>query len=79
MIHKNMFAMPGANMRFQGTKTEVSKSGDLGYSSGVYQFEYKDAKGKDSRETGKWCETWKKQNDGNWKCKVDIWNADPAK
>jgi ketosteroid isomerase-like protein len=76
---KNMFALPGAKMRFQGTKTEVSKSGDLGYSAGVYQFEYKDTNGKDVHENGKWCETWKKQDDGNWKCIVDIWNADPAK
>lgn len=76
---KNMFAIPAANLRFQGTKTEISKSGDLGYSLGVYQFEYKDSSGKNVHETGKWCETWKKQNDGNWKCIVDIWNADPAK
>ena len=76
---KNMFAMPGVNMRFQATKTEVSKSGDLGYSTGPYQFSYKDATGKEMHETGKFCETWKKQADGSWKCIVDIWNADPAK
>lgn len=74
-----MFALPGANMRFQATKTEVSKSGDLGYSTGPYQFSYKDASGKELHETGKFCETWKKQADGSWKCIVDIWNADPAK
>jgi len=76
---KNMFAIPGANMRFQATQVEVSKSADLGYSSGVYQFHYKDAAGKAAFETGKFCETWKKQADGSWKCIVDIWNADPAK
>lgn len=76
---KNMFATPGVSMRFQGTKLEVSKSGDLGYSTGPYQFSYKDAAGKVAQETGKFCETWKKQPSGNWKCIVDIWNADPAK
>jgi ketosteroid isomerase-like protein len=75
---KAMFATPGANMRFQATKTEVAKSGDLGYSTGAYQFSYKDAAGKDAHETGKFCETWKKQADGSWKCIVDIWNADPV-
>lgn len=74
-----MFAMSEASMRFQATKTEVSKSGDLGYSTGPYQFSYKDANGKEIHETGKFCETWKKQADGSWKCIVDIWNADPAK
>ena len=76
---KAMFAMPEAKMRFQATKTEVAKSADLGYSAGVYQFSYKDAAGKEMHETGKFCETWKKQADGTWKCIVDIWNADPAK
>jgi ketosteroid isomerase-like protein len=76
---KAMFAMPAAHMRFQATNTEVSKSADLGYSVGVYQFSYKDAAGKDAHETGKFNETWKKQADGTWKCIVDIWNADPVK
>ncbi len=75
---KNMFAYPGVKMRFQATKTEVSKSADLGYSTGPYQFSYLDASGKEVKEIGKFCETWKKQADGSWKCIVDIWNADPA-
>ena len=76
---KNMFAIPGVSLRFQSTKVEVSRMGDLGYAAGVYQWsakDAKDAKGKDYYETGKYCETWKKQSDGNWKCIVDIWNAD---
>ena len=73
---KNMFAIPGVSLRFQSTKVEVSRMGDLGYAAGVYQWSSKDAKGKDFHETGKYCETWKKQPDGNWKCIVDIWNAD---
>jgi len=73
---KNMFAIPGMSLRFQTTKVEVSRMGDLGYAAGVYQWTSKDAKGKDYHETGKYCETWKKQPDGNWKCIVDIWNAD---
>jgi len=73
---KNMFAIPGVSLRFQDTKVEVSRMGDLGYAVGVYQWTSKDAKGKDYHETGKYCETWKKQSDGNWKCIVDIWNAD---
>jgi len=76
---KAMFAIPGAKLRFQATKTEVSKSADLGYSTGPYQLTYNDATGKVVHETGKFCETWKKQADGSWKCIVDIWNADPAK
>ncbi|SMO52552.1 DUF4440 domain-containing protein [Solitalea koreensis] len=74
---KNMFAIPGMSLRFQSTKAEVSKSGDLGYATGVYQWSSKDAKGQDYHETGKYNEVWKKQADGSWKCIADIWNADP--
>jgi len=76
---KKMFATPGMSLRFQNTKVDVSQMGDLGYAVGVYQWSSKDANGKDYHETGKYCETWKKQPDGNWKCIVDIWNADPTK
>jgi len=76
---KKMFATPGMSLRFQTTKVELSKMADMGYAVGVYQWASKDATGKDYHETGKYCETWKKQGDGNWKCIVDIWNADAAK
>ena len=74
---KNMFAIPGMSLAFQTTKAEVSRSGDLGYAVGVYQWSSKDEKGNDYHETGKYSETWKKQSDGSWKCIADIWNADP--
>ena len=76
---KKMFEIPGVSLRFQDTKVEVAQSGDLGYAAGVYQWASKDAAGKDHHETGKFCETWKKQPGGDWKCIVDIWNADTAK
>ena len=76
---KKMFATPGVSLRFQTTKVEVSQMSDLGYAVGVYQWTSKDAAGKDYHETGKYCEIWKKQPDGKWKCIVDIWNADPSK
>ena len=76
---KKMFATPGVSLRFQTNKVEVSQMGDMGFALGVYQWSSKDTTGKDYHETGKYCETWKKQSDGNWKCIVDIWNADAAK
>ena len=77
-VIKAYFALPAASMRFQATKTEVSKGGDFGYSTGAYQFSFNDPKGNKVSETGKFNETWKKQADGSWKCVLDIWNADPA-
>ncbi len=74
---KNMFATPGIELNFHSTKVEVARSGELGYADGVYLMKSKDAKGNNYRETGKYCEIWKKQADGSWKCISDIWNADP--
>jgi ketosteroid isomerase-like protein len=74
---KDMFAVPGMELKWQNKKVEVSKSGDMAYSLGNYQWKSKDAKGKDYNETGKYTEIWKKQPDGTWKCVADIWNADP--
>lgn len=74
---KAMFAVPGMSLRFQSTKVEASKAGDIGYAAGVYQWTSKDEKGGDYHETGKYTEVWKKQADGSWKCVADIWNADP--
>ncbi|MES2430987.1 MAG: DUF4440 domain-containing protein [Bacteroidota bacterium] len=76
---KGMFAIPGASLRFQTTNVDISKMGDMASAVGVYQWSSKDAAGQDYHETGKYCEIWKKQANGNWKCNVDIWNADPAK
>ena len=76
---KKMFATPGMSLRFQTSKVELAQSADMGYAVGAYQWSSKDASGKDYHEIGKYCETWKKQSDGNWKCIIDIWNADAPK
>jgi ketosteroid isomerase-like protein len=76
---KKMFAIPGMSLRFQTNKVDIAAAGDMGYAVGVYQWAMQDSDGKEFHETGKYCETWKKQTDNGWKCIVDIWNADPAK
>ncbi len=43
---KKMFAISGVSLRFQSTKVDVSKMGDMGYAVGVYQWISKDANGK---------------------------------
>jgi ketosteroid isomerase-like protein len=55
---------------------EVAQSGDIGYTSGTYEFTMNDASGKPVNERGKYLEVWKKQADGKWKCVMDIWNSD---
>ena len=72
---KEMFAIPGFNLKWQSKAAGMSRSGDLGYTVGEYQWKSKDAKGKDYNETGNYTEIWKKQPDGSWKCIVDMWHS----
>ncbi|MGO9512458.1 MAG: YybH family protein [Steroidobacteraceae bacterium] len=54
----------------------VSRSGDLGYTSGTYKFTFKDPSGKPVIDNGKYLTVWKKQADGSWKVLYDMFNTD---
>lgn len=53
-------------LSWQPTKGEISKSGDLGFTYGVYEL-----KMKDSVYKGTYVSIWKKQKDGSWKFVLD--------
>lgn len=46
---------------------EVSNSGDLAYTYGIYQYTFQDSLGKDQVDTGIFHTVWKRQSDGTWK------------
>jgi ketosteroid isomerase-like protein len=78
-IHKavgQLLGLPGLSVKWQATKVEVARSGDIAYAQGTYELGMKDSKGKPMADHGKYVEVWKKQPDGNWKCVVDTWNSD---
>jgi len=70
------FAMPGFGIRWQPTKVEASRSGDLGYSMGTYEMALNDPKGNPTTDHGKYVTVWKKQDDGSWKVAADMFNSD---
>ena len=53
-------------LSWQPSHAEIAKSGDLGYTYGVYQLELKDTVLK-----GTYVNIWKKENDGEWKFVVN--------
>ncbi|MDQ2719533.1 MAG: hypothetical protein M3Z26_07220 [Bacteroidota bacterium] len=57
------------SLTWKPTKAEISKSGDLGYSFGVYQLATKDTILK-----GTYVSIWKKQSTGAWKFVLDSGN-----
>jgi ketosteroid isomerase-like protein len=56
-------------LTWQPMKGEISKSGDLGFTYGVYTLSIKDSVYK-----GTYVSIWKKQNDGSWKFVLDSGN-----
>ncbi|MEY2520504.1 MAG: hypothetical protein QOF24_2263 [Verrucomicrobiota bacterium] len=54
------------------TRVEIARSGDMGYLIGTYAMTMKDG----AKDTGKYCEVWKKQADGKWKVVADMFSSD---
>ena len=74
-IWKVVFFDPSASISWKSTHAEVSKSGELGFTSGTYELSYKGDDGKVVSEKGKSLCIWKKQADGSWKAIHDMWNT----
>ena len=66
-----MSSTPGFSLEFGPTKADVAASGEVGYTTGTYQ-----ASVSGMTEKGKYVAVWKKQSDGHWKVKEDIFNPD---
>lgn len=75
-VWASFFADPGFTISWTTLHAGVSKSGDVGYTTGVYEAAFKGADGKAIVEKGKYVCVWAKQRDGSWKAVHDIWNAD---
>lgn len=71
-MHAEMTAAPGFALSWTPTKAEVSRSGEVGYTTGTYE-----AGAGGTVERGKYVTVWKKV-DGTWKVAEDAFNADAA-
>lgn len=70
------FATPDYTLSWHANRVGVARSGELGYTSGTYDFSMKDASGKTISDKGKYLTVWKKEADGTWKVLVDTYNSD---
>ena len=74
---KPVFDDPNFAMTFQGSRIEVAKSGDLGYTQGAYTMTTTDPKTKKPvTDKGKYLTAYKKQADGTWKAVADMTSSD---
>src|SRR5260370_20387961 len=60
------------DISWKTTRVEMAKSGDMGCLIGTYALTMKDG----TKDTGKYCEVWKKQADGKWKVATDMFSSD---
>jgi ketosteroid isomerase-like protein len=60
------------DINWKTTRVEMAKSGDMGCLIGTFTLTMKDG----TKDTGKYCEVWKKQVDGKWKVATDMFSSD---
>ena len=65
-------AMIDAGLSGKLTSVDTAASGDVGYNVGVYKL----MAGDQVVDTGKYTETWRRGDDGEWYMTNDIWNSD---
>ena len=64
-------------IKWEPTMVQVADSGEIGYTSGTYTFDFTDPKAGKIQDKGKYLEVWKKV-DGKWQCQVDMYSSDIA-
>jgi uncharacterized protein (TIGR02246 family) len=70
---RQMIADPALALKFQSSKIEVAKSGDIGYTQGIYTMTMTDPVTKKIiNDHGSFVTTYRKQADGTWKAVADI-------
>ena len=74
---KQMVSDPALSLKFQASKVDVAKSGDLAYTQGSYTLTLTDPQTKQVvNDHGSYVTTYRKQPDGTWKAVADIATSD---
>lgn len=70
---KEMLADPALSLKFQATRVEVARTGDMGWTQGSYTLTVTDPTTKKPiHDSGSYVTTYKKQADGSWRARSDI-------
>jgi ketosteroid isomerase-like protein len=71
-VREEFGAMIDAGLSAELTSIDAMVSGDIGYNVGTYTLRA----GADTVDVGKYMETWRRGDDGQWRYTNDIWNSD---
>lgn len=70
------FQMRDYHISWHANKAEVAQSGELGYTSGIYEMSFRKPRGGLFFDKGKYLMVWKRQKGGAWKVLFDVSNSD---
>lgn len=73
---RHVLGIPGMQNVSALKHVDVSDTGDMAYTRGIYTVRMAGPNGEPLAEPGKWVSIWKKQSDGQWRIVVDIYNTD---
>jgi ketosteroid isomerase-like protein len=73
---EEMFSTPDTSftLNWEPLFADISASGDLGYTYGIYTIEMDSPEGTLVKKEGTYATIWKKDQDGNWKFVLDTGN-----
>lgn len=68
--------IPGFSITWEAKQAVVSATGDMGYTVAANRVTAPGPDGSPVTVIGKAVTVWRKEPDGQWRCVLDIWNAD---
>jgi ketosteroid isomerase-like protein len=73
---ESIFADPTHTISWKVVNASVAQSGEIGYTTGTYEFSGKGSDGKSYTDKGKYVTVWSRGHDGKWLVVHDIFNSD---
>ena len=73
-FYSGLFADSRFSLRCRQEKVEVAESEELAWSTGSCEATFTGPNGDAAQGQSKWVKVWKKQPNGEWKCRVNSWN-----
>ncbi len=68
--------IPGFKIAWTSTEATVSSDADMAYMLGTNSVTMNTADGSPATTHGRAVTIWRRESDGEWRCSLDIWNAE---
>lgn len=72
--YRASFADPNFSLDCQQLSVDVADSNEMAWATGVCRATFSDASGDKAAGASRWFKVWLKQDDGSWKCRVNVWD-----